>query len=209
MQPRVYHQRSVRVENIENTQGYLQTRSSKGHVAAIYHQRCHHHSRRTFRMSLLQNLLIHTQIALLAIQYRNLHIFEQTVKNFVYSVKLKLEFSILGKLVEIVQENKRSLTNALEDIETCIEKPSPTLHRTLSPRSHSNPFTLAEKTLPQHIEHRDDTSDVITPMHAPNGFISEPVRMRTHSQDSLGTQARRRGARESDIDYAEIVRSLS
>ena len=134
------------------------------------------------------------------------------MKNFVYSVKLKLEFSILGKLVEIVQENKRTLASALGDIETCIEKPSPTLHRTLPPHSHPDRFSLAKNTSTQHVEHRehqDDTSDDITPMSAPNGAINEPARMRTHSQDSFVTQARRRGARESDLDYAEIVRSLS
>ena len=42
-------------------------------------------------------IIVILDIALLAIEYKNLHIFEQCVKSFVYSVKLKLEFAILGK----------------------------------------------------------------------------------------------------------------
>ena len=126
-----------------------------------------------------------------------------------YSVKLKLEFSILGKLVEIVQENKRSLSTALGDIETCLDIPksSPNLHRTISPRSKPDPMSLAEKTSAQHLEHRDDSSNEIATMKGPNGSVSEPLRV--PSQESLTSRARRRGATESDIDYAEMIRSIS
>jgi hypothetical protein len=117
-----------------------------------------------------------------------LHIYEQTVKGFVYSVKLKLEFSILGKLVDIVQENKRNLAHVLGDVETCIESPK------------SSPIL-------QHTENRADTSPDISVVATPNGSVSGPVRL--SSQDSISFQARRRGARDSVIDYAEIVRSMS
>jgi hypothetical protein len=136
----------------------------------------------------------------LAIQYKNLHIFEQTVKGFVYSVKLKLEFSILGKLVDIVQENKRALTIALGDMENCVDNAtpsSPVLQRQGSPNS----IPLAEKASLHHLEH---PLDMIT--ETPNGSISE----HTHRNQSIeSAQARRRGAKESDIAYAEVVRSIT
>ena len=155
--------------------------------------------------------LTRAQIALLAIQYKNLHIYEQTVKSFVYSVKLKLEFSILGKLVDIVQESKRSLTNALGDIEDCIDqhKLSPDLHRTISPLSKPEHIVVAEKTSSQHLEHRDDGSSDTVPTRQglAHGSMSEPER--SYSNDSISNKARRRGARETEIEYAEIVRSIS
>jgi hypothetical protein len=48
-------------------------------------------------------LIIFMDVGLLSIEYRNLRVLEQTVKAVVYSVKLKLEFAILGKLVEVVK----------------------------------------------------------------------------------------------------------
>lgn len=129
-----------------------------------------------------------------------MHIFEQTVKGFVYSVKLKLEFSILGKLVDIVQENKRTLTIALGDVENCVDQGNPStpvLQRQGSPSS----IPLAEKVPLHYLEHPTDFTT-----ETPNGSISE----QTHRNQSItSVQARRRGVRESDIAYAEIVRSIT
>lgn len=41
-------------------------------------------------------------IAVLSLEYCNLFIFEEAVKGVIYSIKLKLEFAILGKLVQLV-----------------------------------------------------------------------------------------------------------
>ena len=48
-------------------------------------------------------LIIVFDIALLAVEFRDLHVIEQAVKSVVYSIKLKLEFAILSKLVSIAQ----------------------------------------------------------------------------------------------------------
>jgi hypothetical protein len=44
-------------------------------------------------------VIIILEIGLREIEYPDLHVLEQTFKSFIYSVKLKLEFSILSKLV--------------------------------------------------------------------------------------------------------------
>ncbi|KAM0424257.1 hypothetical protein ACHAPT_010629 [Fusarium lateritium] len=48
-------------------------------------------------------IIVAMDIALLVIMYKNHYTLEQGVKVVVYSIKLKLEFAVLGKLVEFVQ----------------------------------------------------------------------------------------------------------
>ena len=47
-------------------------------------------------------VIILMDLALLGLEFANLYILEATVKGVVYSVKLKLEFAVLGKLVSFV-----------------------------------------------------------------------------------------------------------
>jgi hypothetical protein len=51
--------------------------------------------------------IIIMDVALLAVEYQNRHVIEQSLKGVVYSVKLKLEFAILNKLVAMVDSNAR------------------------------------------------------------------------------------------------------
>src|ERR1700733_4858911 len=48
-------------------------------------------------------IIILIDLSLLGLEYANLYILEIVIKGVVYSVKLKLEFAILGKLVQYVQ----------------------------------------------------------------------------------------------------------
>ncbi|KAH7147090.1 hypothetical protein B0J13DRAFT_553227 [Dactylonectria estremocensis] len=48
-------------------------------------------------------LIVVMDIALLAIEYKSLFLWEQGVKVVTYSIKLKLEFAVLGELIEFVQ----------------------------------------------------------------------------------------------------------
>jgi hypothetical protein len=62
---------------------------------------------------LINVLLILFDIGLLALTYRNLFILERAWKPLVYSVKLKLEFVILGKLVDLVQSKSQRLSTTM------------------------------------------------------------------------------------------------
>jgi hypothetical protein len=72
--------------------------------------------RRTIWQLLTINvLIIFMDVGLLAIEYRDLRVLEQTVKGVVYSIKLKLEFAILSKLVDVVKRGnnvERSMDTA-------------------------------------------------------------------------------------------------
>jgi hypothetical protein len=51
-------------------------------------------------------LIILMDIALLGVEFANLYIIDATFKGVVYSIKLKLEFAVLGKLVHFVTGNQ-------------------------------------------------------------------------------------------------------
>lgn len=57
-------------------------------------------------------IIIIMDIALLATEFANLYLIETTLKGVVYSIKLKLEFAVLGKLVQIVKVRTSSKNNS-------------------------------------------------------------------------------------------------
>ena len=70
-------------------------------------------TRRTMYELLAVNLIIvFLDIGLLVMEYLGLSVFEQTFKGVAYSVKLKMELAILGKLVSMVQSGNRVIMDA-------------------------------------------------------------------------------------------------
>jgi hypothetical protein len=59
--------------------------------------------------------IIFLDVGLLVVEYLDLVAYEQTFKGAIYSIKLKLEFAILGKLVKIVRNGRHVLANLSED----------------------------------------------------------------------------------------------
>lgn len=60
--------------------------------------------RKTMYQLLAINVIIITMdLALLGVEFANLYLIETTLKGVVYSIKLKLEFAVLGKLVQFVR----------------------------------------------------------------------------------------------------------
>ncbi|OAG42660.1 hypothetical protein AYO21_03245 [Fonsecaea monophora] len=56
-----------------------------------------------WQLFIINVVIIVLDIALLVLEYRNLHVPEVAFKGFCYSVKLKLEFAVLSKLVEVAR----------------------------------------------------------------------------------------------------------
>jgi hypothetical protein len=63
-----------------------------------------------YQLFTINVLIILMDIALLGVEFANLYIIEATFKGFVYSIKLKLEFAVLGKLVRFVTSNQSQPT---------------------------------------------------------------------------------------------------
>ena len=71
-------------------------------------------ARRTiFQLAVINVIIVIMDIALLGIEYDNQTVYEQVFKGVFYSVKLKLEFAILGKLVQIVDKNRNTMNRVL------------------------------------------------------------------------------------------------
>ena len=68
-----------------------------------------------YQLVAINLIIILMDLGLLVVEYKNLYIMETMIKGVVYSVKLKLEFAVLGKLVHVVRHHvwkTESATNA-------------------------------------------------------------------------------------------------
>ena len=82
------------------------------HTYEILHTISAERTRKNVRQLIYINIIIILlDCALLGLEYANMYILEAMVKGVVYSVKLKLEFMVLGKLVQVIgQGGRRRLT---------------------------------------------------------------------------------------------------
>lgn len=168
-------------------------------------------------------IVIILDIGLLAVEYRNLHVMEQTFKAFVYSVKLKLEFAILNKLVEFSRSSQRTLSNALADTDDFVSAARTNSDTT---KVANQPANLADSR-PEWMDEVEKAAAVqhFEPPDAGNGHLSEPKlddlgRQRgksvtfeensiTHRASLASAETTRMRRADSDLLYADIIRSIS
>ena len=93
-------------------------------------------------------IIILMDLSLLGLEYANLYILEIVVKGMVYSVKLKLEFAILGKLVQYVRTPAGQIPlRSASDIPDFV-RPSHTMATTS--QSFTKSKRTAEREVPGH-----------------------------------------------------------
>jgi hypothetical protein len=61
-----------------------------------------------YQLLAINVIIIIMDLALLGVEFANLYLIETTLKGVVYSIKLKLEFAVLGKLVQFVRDRAAS-----------------------------------------------------------------------------------------------------
>jgi hypothetical protein len=88
--------------------------------------------------------IIALDIGLLVVEYLNLLVYEQTFKGAIYSIKLKLEFAILGKLVKIVRNGKHVLANLDEDTPGFVDMTVTRQQSTDAGAQHGPPSSIGE-----------------------------------------------------------------
>ncbi|KAJ5968263.1 hypothetical protein N7501_004511 [Penicillium viridicatum] len=59
--------------------------------------------------------IIGMDLLLLSLEYANLYSVQITLKGFIYSLKLKLEFAVLGRLVDLIQGSRHPISLAIAD----------------------------------------------------------------------------------------------
>jgi hypothetical protein len=179
------------------------------------------HTRRTMlELFIINVIIISLDIALLVVEYLNLRVYEQAFKGVVYSIKLKLEFAILGKLVNIVRNGDRVLSNAIGDTADFVDEtrsPSDVTHVESNPhRKGSKPFWMKEidEASSEHIESAEKPNERV--VNGRDDYISEDRRGYRGIEEALKDQpavesSRRRTRTDSDLDslYAEAMRQIS
>jgi hypothetical protein len=82
----------------------------------------HANVRKTIIQLLAINVLIIVMdLALLGVEFANLYLIETTLKGVVYSIKLKMEFAVLGKLVQLVRVRNES-NHSIDDHRPSFER---------------------------------------------------------------------------------------
>ncbi|KAL5114773.1 hypothetical protein ACEQ8H_007335 [Pleosporales sp. CAS-2024a] len=72
------------------------------------HLRNSHVRKTMYQLLAINVVIIVMDLALLSVEFANLYLIETTLKGVVYSIKLKLEFAVLGKLVQFVRNRAAS-----------------------------------------------------------------------------------------------------
>ena len=179
------------------------------------------HTRRTmWELFIINVLIIVLDIALLVVEYLNLRVYEQVFKGVVYSIKLKLEFAILGKLVHIDRNGNRVLSNAIGDTAEFLSdmrNPSDVTHVESNPhREGSRHFWMKEidEASSEHVESAERPN--VTVVRGRNDHTLEDGDEYRGIEEVMKDQpaveaGRRRTRTDSDLDslYAEAMQEVS
>jgi hypothetical protein len=100
-------------------------------------------------------------VGLLALEYKDLRVLEQTFKGAIYSVKLKLEFAVLGKLVTVIGTTRdKHLSDTIDRTEDFVDSA-----RTVSDFSHASPTrTTSRPCQPREKLSKTFQASTLTPL---------------------------------------------
>jgi hypothetical protein len=155
-------------------------------------------------------IIIIMDIFLLVLEYRNLSTLEQTTKGLIYSIKLKLEFAILGKLVDIVQSTNHDVSATLKDTSDFLDA-----SRTRS-EVHAGGTTTGASGKEPLVEFVEDTGVVhsgprskrdVRPPFSSGEFEQKRDVFRAITRASDGESVREDWAQSQE--YAEFMRQIS
>lgn len=154
------------------------------------------------------DVLTFYQVAIVALQFLHYQLYQEGLKGFFYSVKLKLELNILSKLVDLVNGDTTRRATSLGVIEAdTVQGQAPSeLERDISPAMDQWRHPSYNKGTLEHIKedgHIDQPSSESSPSQA---LDDDDDIMRITSQQTF-TSSRTRG-RESDVWYAEMLRDM-
>jgi hypothetical protein len=72
----------------------------------------HRRTKIMYELLAINFVIIMLDVALLVVEYTGYYSLQTTLKPMVYSIKLKLEFAVLGKLVSLVQTHRSQPTSS-------------------------------------------------------------------------------------------------
>lgn len=173
-----------------------------------------------WQLLFLNIIIISMDVAIVAMQFLHYQLYQETIKGFVYSVKLKLELHILSKLVDLVG-NDRSEHRAME----LCEIDSNAIEGQAQAEIRHEMSTLDTSSL--QMNDRGTSSGIGDEKALATGSVQSGQKNRNtyttissipnSSEEgdhinrvvSSQSQSARTQGRESDLMYAEMMRSLS
>jgi len=173
-------------------------------------------SRIMWQLFSINILIVVMDIALLVVEYQDRHVIEQAIKQVIYSIKLKLEFAILSKLVGLTKDNQTGFTAAFEDYDGFVnDEPNPLVRdRTKSIHTLDSSQPLAHARQPSSLDlekpkvaYLDRFDFGSTDLYRLPSADERPTR---HSHLSISTSDEQRRRRTIDDDlYASAMRDVN
>jgi len=132
-----------------------------------------------YQLLTINVLIIAMDIALLSVEFANLYLIETTLKGVVYSIKLKLEFAVLGKLIQLVRvraESDQSMNNAYARGNSFERRNTLTLEKTQSGTASVGASARLNGSLLTHDFGGSQYPDFVDPRRiSPNVTHAEPA----------------------------------
>ena len=131
-----------------------------------------------YQLLSLNLLIILMDIGLLTVEYLGYYIFETTLKGIIYSVKLKLEFAVLGQLMNVVHGWKPASSTGANEFPDFVDAA-----RITSDLTYASPATRQNRGQPwqdmddlsiavfEHTDYQPDRSVPLARPPQPNGAI--------------------------------------
>jgi hypothetical protein len=112
----------------------------------------------TWQLFAINVIIVLMDVGLLALEYKDQIVLEQTFKGAIYSVKLKLEFAILGKLVTVIGTTRdKHRSDTIDRTEDFVDSA-----RTVSGYTHASPTrTTSRPCRPREELSKDVSSEHI------------------------------------------------
>lgn len=152
-------------------------------------------------------IIIAMDTALVILQYKHLQLYQEAIKGFVYSVKLKLELNILSKLVDLVNAPSadRSLNLEIIDSNAIPGQAQAEVRHELSVLERFRSSVTTDKIGVSHIE---DTGAMNAKYSSSVSGSPDETDEITHPTSCQSRSRGRMASIESEISYADILRSL-
>ncbi|ETI23637.1 hypothetical protein G647_05439 [Cladophialophora carrionii CBS 160.54] len=157
-------------------------------------------------------IIISMDVVIVALQFLHYQLYQESLKGFFYSVKLKLELNILSKLVDLVNGNATQRSNTLEaiDSDAISGQRGSEVQREISPMKQHTQWDPSSKGVLQHIkeenQHHTDHPSLEASSSSTKALDEEDGIARLTSQQS--SRSTRTRVRESDVWYADVLRSI-
>ncbi|PLB46829.1 hypothetical protein P170DRAFT_362726 [Aspergillus steynii IBT 23096] len=149
-----------------------------------------------YQLVAINLIIILLDVGLLVIEYRDLYIMETMIKGVVYSVKLKLEFAVLGKLVHLVRSHvwktestSRNRASDFPDFVDATRVTSDLTHAAPTGRRRSHPWMDSDDVSIAMFEHAGSASGpTIRDQETGHSEVSHSWSGETHTNNSQGDQ---------------------